>query len=161
MKSGIAPSHRPARRCYNRRMSDTIPGPLFIERSFTVKTYDIDFAGHVSNIVYIRWLEDLRLALLDEYYPLDQSMADGAAPVLTRTEIDYKSAIRLFEPVTGRMWAGETGKLRMELRAQFLVADRLCADVRQQGVFASLETGRPVRIPGELLTIYQAQKMML
>lgn len=142
-------------------MSDTIPGPLFIEQPFTVKTYDIDFASHVSNIVYIRWLEDLRFALLDEYYPLDHAMAEGAAPVLTRTEIDYKSPIRLFEPVTGRMWAGEMGRLRMELRAQFHVADRLCADVRQQGVFASLETGRPVRVPAELLTVYQAQKMML
>ena len=76
-------------------MADSIPGPLFVELTFTVKTYDIDFAGHVSNIVYIRWLEDLRFALLEEYYPLADSMESGVAPVLTRTEIDYTSAIRL------------------------------------------------------------------
>jgi acyl-CoA thioester hydrolase len=140
-------------------MSNAIPGPLFIERDFTVKTYDIDFAGHVSNIVYIRWLEDLRFALLEEYYPLESCMAAGVAPLLTRTEVDYKSAVRLFEPVVGRMWAGKAGGYRMDLHAEFHVGERLCADVRQQGVFASLETGRPVRIPAEFLTIYNAQKM--
>ncbi len=31
-----------------------------VNLSFPVRTYDIDFAGVVSNIVYIRWLEDLR-----------------------------------------------------------------------------------------------------
>jgi len=31
-----------------------------------VATYDIDYANHVSNIVYFRWLEDLRLQLLEK-----------------------------------------------------------------------------------------------
>lgn len=142
-------------------MSDTIPGPLFTELEFIVKTYDIDFAGHVSNIVYIRWLEDLRLALLEEYFPLGPSIEAGVAPVLTKTQIDYKAAIRLFDPVVGRMWAADLGRVRMELRAEFRVGERVCAQVRQQGVYASLESGRPVRVPAELATIYQAQKMML
>jgi acyl-CoA thioester hydrolase len=37
----------------------------FYEQPLPIRTYDIDFAGIVSNIVFIRWLEDLRLALLD------------------------------------------------------------------------------------------------
>ncbi|MFW5688348.1 MAG: acyl-CoA thioesterase [Spirochaetota bacterium] len=138
-------------------MRNTSGGTLFVERHFTVKTYDIDFAGHVSNIVYIRWLEDLRFALLETYFPLQPAMEAGVAPVLTRTEIDYRSAIRLFEPVVGRMWAGKTGAYRMDLHARFLVGDRICAEVRQQGVFASLETGRPARIPSALLALYREQ----
>ncbi len=31
---------------------------LEIELQLPVKTYDIDFAGIVSNIVYVRWFED-------------------------------------------------------------------------------------------------------
>jgi len=37
----------------------------------------------------------------------------------------------------------------------------VCAEVHQQGVFADLKTGRPVKIPGELLSSYQAQLVML
>lgn len=68
--------------------------PLAVSLPFSVKTYDIDFAGHVSNIVYIRWLEDLRLHFLDVYSLLDQQMAESYVPILTRTEIDYKPALR-------------------------------------------------------------------
>ena len=57
--------------------------------------------------------------------------------------------------------AGKAGGVRMDLHARFLVENRLCARVKQQGVFASLESGRPVRIPPQLLTIYKAQQMML
>lgn len=142
-------------------MLEKIPGPLFVEREFTVRTYDIDFAGHVSNIVYLRWLEDLRLAVLEEYFPLEDSMAVGIAPVLTRTEIDYTSAVRLFEPVRGRMWAGDLGSMRMELHAEIVAGDRICARARQEGVYINLDSHRPLPVPEQLATIYRAQRMML
>ena len=123
--------------------------PLFVERTFSAKTYDIDFAGHVSNIAYVRWLEDLRLAILDDYYPLEKLMAEGWGPVLIRTEVDYKSAIRLFEPVTGRMWATGASAIKMHLQAVISVGERVCATARQSGVMARLSDGRPVRLPPE------------
>ena len=42
----------------------------YYEQPLPIRTYDIDFAGIVSNIVFIRWLEDLRLGLMDQAYPL-------------------------------------------------------------------------------------------
>jgi hypothetical protein len=56
-----------------------------IQLRFQVRTYDIDYAGIVSNIVYIRWLEDLRLALLDQHVPLESfvtGLFPGLAPPL-------------------------------------------------------------------------------
>jgi acyl-CoA thioester hydrolase len=44
--------------------------PRIVERALPIRTYDIDFAGIVSNIVYVRWLEDLRLAMMEEAYPI-------------------------------------------------------------------------------------------
>lgn len=124
--------------------------PLFVEKDFEVKTYDIDFAGHVSNIVYIRWLEDLRFLLLREHLPLKPQMEAGYAPILVRTNIQYKRAIRLFEPVVGRMWIRSVGAARIMIAAQILVNEELCADVAQEGVFAELESGRPLRVPADL-----------
>jgi acyl-CoA thioester hydrolase len=37
---------------------------MLVELELPIRTYDIDFAGIVSNIVYIRWLEDLRIQML-------------------------------------------------------------------------------------------------
>jgi len=38
--------------------------PLLVSLDIRVQTYDIDFAGHVNNQVYVRWLEDLRMEML-------------------------------------------------------------------------------------------------
>ncbi len=48
--------------------------PLEVELTIPVRSYDIDFAGIVSNIVYIRWLEDLRSKWLDEHFSLNKQV---------------------------------------------------------------------------------------
>ena len=36
----------------------------FIEMPLMINTFDIDAARHVNNVVYIRWLEELRTKLI-------------------------------------------------------------------------------------------------
>lgn len=124
--------------------------PLCVEIAFQPKTYDIDFAGHVSNIVYIRWLEDLRLSLLDTYLPLSTLMEKGIAPVVMRTTIDYKKPVKLFDRPIGKMWAGEIGNVKGILLAEFSVNGVIVATAEQIGIFVRLESGRPVASPKEL-----------
>lgn len=127
------------------------PQPLEITLPIVVRTYDIDFAGIVSNIVYIRWLEDLRLQLLAEYFPLNTAMQSmNIAPVLLRTEIDYKRAIRLFDAVQGRMWLAEAGPVRQMLAAEFTVSGRLHAVARQTTCFIDRTSGQPVPTPSAI-----------
>ena len=75
---------------------------LEVEIPIKVKTYDIDFAGLVSNIVYIRWLEDLRLKFLDVYLPLDKQIYQGNVPFISKTQIEYKRPIKLFDNVISK-----------------------------------------------------------
>lgn len=130
--------------------------PLCVTLPFTVKTYDIDFAGHVSNIVYIRWLEDLRLHFLELYFPLEDQMAQSYAPILIRTEIDYKRALRLFDrPIEGHMWFVDAGRLKWRLDAEFTVEGQIAATSVQYGVFINMETHRPIPIPAQLRERYE------
>jgi len=50
--------------------------PLLVPLPLKAQTYDIDFAFHVNNQVYVRWLEDLRMEVLRGYYLV---MATGKA----------------------------------------------------------------------------------
>src|SRR5947209_9438797 len=93
------------------------PATHAVELHFKVQTYDIDFAGIVSNQVYIRWLEDLRLELLDTYAPLDRQLEDGLVPVLLSTQISYKRALRLFDRPQGRIWMVDVSRVRWTLEA--------------------------------------------
>ncbi|YAF95950.1 MAG: acyl-CoA thioesterase [Nodularia sp. CChRGM 3473] len=128
--------------------------PLEVKLTISVKTYDIDFAGIVSNIVYIRWLEDLRLKCLDEYLPLDKLIEQGYVPILSGTEIEYKRAIKLADKVEERLWLSSMGRLKLTIQAEILSNDQLAAVAIQKGAFVNLQNGRPMPIPQELQQKY-------
>ncbi len=124
--------------------------PLHVSMPIRIKTYDIDFVGHVNNIVYIRWLEDLRLLLLDTYSPLEAMRQAGYVPIIVNTEIHYKRGIVLSDhEVQAEMWAGEFGRAIIRLEAQFKVGDDIRATARQRGTFVDSTTMRIIRVPDD------------
>jgi acyl-CoA thioester hydrolase len=126
-------------------------GERSVELDLEIFTFDIDFAGHVSNIAYIRWLEIGRLRLLtDAGLPVTDLLARGLAPVLTRTEIDYRWPLRLGDPVHLALWMEELRAVSATL--QFLITSgaRTVATARQAGLFVNAATGRPHRLPPEV-----------
>jgi acyl-CoA thioester hydrolase len=117
------------------------------EEKLRVQTYDIDFAGVVSNIVFIRWLEDLRLGLMARAYPLSRALAEGVAPILLATRINYRRPVTLADPLIGRIRVAALGRVRWRLAAEFAVDDRIHAEAEQEGLFMRLSTRRPIAIP--------------
>lgn len=132
------------------------PKALLIERPIVVRTYDIDFANIVHNIVYFRWLEDLRAELLVDVLPIDEILATGVSPILTKTEIEYRLPVRISDALIGRMWVAELSRTRWTLAAEMVVAEQLCTAARQSGYFADLATLRPVRVPEKLMAAWRA-----
>lgn len=127
---------------------------LEVTLEFPVKTYDIDFAGIVSNIVYLRWLEDLRLEMLEAYLPLEQLMARGYCPIITSTQIEYKKALKMCDRPVGKMWLAKLSKLRCTLQAEIHLNNRIVTTATQVGFFIDLGIMRPMPIPEELNNIY-------
>ena len=117
------------------------------EQALPIRTYDIDFAGIVSNIVFIRWLEDLRLGLLDQAYPLIQALADDIAPILLSTRIAYRRPVGIADPLIGRVRLAGLTRVRWRLAAEFLVNGAVHAEAEQEGLFMRLSTRRPIAIP--------------
>jgi acyl-CoA thioester hydrolase len=132
----------------------TLQRPLEVELAIPVKTYDIDFVGIVHNSVYIRWLEDLRIKLLDEHLPLAQPLKAGFCPIIAGTEIEYKRPIKLFDQVIGRLWLSNLSRLKWTVKAEILSNHELAAIATQKGAFINLQNGRPIPIPEELQKKY-------
>ena len=128
--------------------------PLEVSLNLAIKTYDIDFAGIVSNIVYIRWLEDLRLKMLEIHQPLKQLMIKKYCPVVNSTQIEYKKALRLFDRPIGKMWMSQLGRLRCTLKAEIYLDEEIVTSATQTGFFVNLETLRPMPIPRDIKDIY-------
>src|ERR1700730_9026434 len=115
----------------------------FYEQPLPIRTYDIDFAGIVSNIVFVRWLEDLRLALLDQAYPLTHALAEYVPPILLATRINYRRPVTISDPLLGRMRVAGLSRVRWRLAAEFAVGNVVHAEAEQEGVFMRLSTRRP------------------
>ena len=132
-------------------MKEATPRLCPIELAIEIRGYDIDAWGIVSNIVYVRWLEDLRSTLLREFVDWQRYAREGHGPVLARTEIDYRRPLRLGDALSGRMWIESVRRSRWNVGAEFLVGGRAIAAARQEGYWVNLATVRPAPMPAEML----------
>ena len=129
--------------------------PFEVELCLPVRTYDIDFAGIVNNIVYVRWLEDLRLEMLAHHFPLDEQLKNGIAPILIQTKIDYKQSIKISDAPSGKMWIKTMESLRWTVNAAISIDGKVAALGEQVGIFVDLQTNKPIRMPERLKQKYQ------
>ncbi|HEX6304971.1 MAG TPA: thioesterase family protein [Anaerolineales bacterium] len=138
-------------------MNAQLRKPLQVHLDPKVRTYDIDFAGVVSNIVYIRWLEDLRLTVLETYYPLEKLLDAGLAPTLVETRIKYLKAIHIKDRPHAQMWITQVSRLKFIFKAEFTVDGEVVTQAEQVGCLIDMSTGRPAPMPEELREIYGQQ----
>jgi acyl-CoA thioester hydrolase len=134
--------------------------PLLTEIAFPIRSYDTDFMGVVNNVVYVRWLSDLRHELLASTVSLAELMADGLGPALTRTEVNYLRPIRLADRPVGRMWVTQLRRTSWRVAAEFHCGDQLMASARQEGCFIDLASLRPARVPAAMATAYNAVRQV-
>ena len=121
--------------------------PLYTELVRPIRTYDIDSAGIVSNIVYVRWLEDLRSELFESVWSLAQMEETGVVPVVAATNVIYKRSVTLLETVHSAMWATGAGRSSLTLEAEFSVDDALAVQATQTCVFVDLKERKASPIP--------------
>ena len=130
---------------------------LQVDLPITVKTYDIDFLGIVSNISYVRWMEDLRLHFLEVHYPLQKLVAELTVPILTQTHIEYKRPIRMHDPVNGTLWMEKFDSSDWVANAEFIVNGKIAATANQGGVFINIGTMKPANPPEGLQNKYDEE----
>lgn len=118
---------------------------------FQARSYDIDFAGIVSNLVYHRWFEDLRLELLARVRPIEQLEQEGLVPTLVQALTDFREPLRLGERVRGRQALVRIRRTSLVLETEMrrMRDDAVIAVARHTMVFLNASTGRPVVVPDE------------
>lgn len=125
---------------------------MICELEFEVRTYDVDFAGIVSNLVYHRWLEDLRLEVLAQAMSVPELMDAGMVPTLAQTLIDFRAPLRLAERVRGRQAITVVGRTSFVFETEMRrVPDGLIIAVaRHKVVLVDAGTGQPVPVPARI-----------
>ena len=120
--------------------------PVRYERVFYVSPDDIDALGHVNNVVYLRWVQDVAAA----HWESATSLAERAdiGWVVLRHEIDYKHPARTGDEVIARTWVGRPIAATFERHTEILRArdQRVLAQARSLWCPVHPRTGRLRRI---------------
>lgn len=122
-----------------------------------VYSYQIDYVGHLSNIIYIEWMEIGRTKLLEEIgLPLNKLEKKGIAPILVHTEIRYKKPLYIDEKVKIEIWVSELKNASAIMSFNFFNSKgELAAFGSQQGLFITRETVKPYRLQEEERTAFE------
>ena len=108
-----------------------------------VQPDDIDQLGHVNNVVYLRWVQDVAVAHWQATAaPEDQ---DALVWVVVRHEIDYLRPARAAEAVVARTWVGAVVDGNFERHTEIRRArnQKVLARARTLWCPISRATGRP------------------
>lgn len=120
--------------------------PARFEQAIAVQPEDIDAQGHVNNVVYLRWVQDVAGA----HWTRATTPAERAtiAWVVLRHEIDYKLPARLGDHVIARTWVGENSAATYERHVELLRAadGKLLARARSLWCPVDPRSGRPRRM---------------
>ena len=121
--------------------------PVRFECVFPVQSTDIDALGHVNNVVYLRWVQEVAAAHWRSAAPAE--LQTEVVWVVLRHEIDYKRPALPGDQVTARTWVGHATGTRFERYTEIVraAADReVLAVARSVWCPLNARTGRPERI---------------
>ena len=136
------------------RLFEPPEGRQGFRRTFEPTPDDIDENGHVNNVVYLRWAQDMGTAHWRLRAPAE-AQAEWAWIAL-RHEVDYRRALMPGETAQARTWVSETADgPRFD---RFIRIDgpdgAMCAQIKTTWVLIEQATGRPRRVPAWMMEMF-------
>lgn len=119
------------------------------EHKFRVTADDIDEQGHVNNVAYLRWIQDVAVA--HWRHAASEEQLARFSWITVRHEIDYKKQAFENEEITAMTWVGEWTKVTCERFTEILRDEELLVRGRTLWCMIDRESGRPARIDQELI----------
>ena len=116
--------------------------------SFRVSAKDIDSQGHVNNVAYVRWIQDVAVAHWISI--TKEATREKLTWMLTRHEIDYKKQTFENDEVTVTTWVGEPRRVSWERFTEITRGKDLLIKARSIWCLIDRETSRPTRITAEM-----------
>jgi len=123
----------------------------------TASSADIDELGHVSNLVYVRWILDVAMAHSRSVgWDHPQYRALGAVFVVRRHEIDYVAQVREGDELIAETWVDDWRPASCIRRTEIRRGAQVVARGATTWALISLTSGRPQRISDEMRALFTA-----
>jgi acyl-CoA thioester hydrolase len=118
-------------------------------RSFVVDAADIDEQGHVNNVAFVRWIQDVAVA--HWRHAATAEMIENFSWVVVRHEIDYKRPGFVGDAITASTWVGEWTHVTCERFTEIYRDDEVLVKGRTVWCMIDRPGLRPAKIKRELI----------
>jgi len=122
---------------------------MTFSHSFCVTANDIDEQGHVNNVAYLQWIQDVAVAHWRA--AATEEMLEKFSWIVVRHEIDYKKQAFENEEITSTTWVGEWTKVTCERFTEISRSGDLLVKSRTLWCMIDRATSRPQKISQELI----------
>jgi len=131
------------------------PPPGAFRHCRRVEWADVDPAGHANNAVYLSYLEDCAVQdAVSRGWPISRMVDDGGfAIVVRRYRIEYRQQARLDDELELATWVSDVRRVTAvrHYTIRRPADGALLARARARWAWIDLESGRPRRIPSDLI----------
>ena len=132
--------------------------PRIFTRDIVVAPADIDVQGHVNNLRYVQWMQDVAVAHSKaQGWSMQRYADEGMGWVVRSHTITYKRPAFLGEAITACTWiAGFSPRMSPRKYLFWRAADKcILAEAETMWVFIDLKTGRPTKVPDALRAAFE------
>jgi acyl-CoA thioester hydrolase len=131
----------------------TVLTPHLFTKTFSVPGDAIDELGHVSNLKYIAWMQEIAIEhSAAQGWPVERYLQTGAVWVVRSHLITYARPAFAGETIMLQTWVAEM-KQRSSLRRYRVLRAKdqsVLVEAETNWVYIDRQNGRPVRIPDDL-----------
>jgi acyl-CoA thioester hydrolase len=130
--------------------------PIY-RHKFTIREDVIDENGHVNNVVYVQWMQDIAVAHSNALGCTSMTRDVGTTWVVRSHKVEYLSPAFAGEEVEALTWVVNFRKVRSLRRYKFVrIRDNtVLARGETDWVLVDAETGRPRIIPEDVRGAFQ------
>jgi acyl-CoA thioester hydrolase len=132
-----------------------MPVSFIYSKAFLIPQSAIDENGHVNNVAYVQWMQDIAV---EHYSSIGGVTAQGpdATWVVREHKIEYLLPAFAGEEIEIKTWVENVRRVRSLRKYEFVrKADRkVLVRGETDWVFVDIKTGRPLAIPEEVSRVF-------
>jgi acyl-CoA thioester hydrolase len=138
-----------------------MPVSSIYTKAFIIPSSSIDENGHVNNVAYVQWMQDIAV---EHYSSIGGVIAQGpdSTWVVREHKIEYLLPAFAGEEIEGKTWVENVRRVRSLRKYEFVRKSdgKLLVRGETDWVFVDIKTGRPLAIPEEVARVFTIEQKM-
>jgi acyl-CoA thioester hydrolase len=133
-----------------------LPLSSIYSKTITIPETAIDENGHVNNVAYVQWMQDIAVEHYETIGGMDPMRAAVAMWVIREHRIEYLLPAFAGEEIEIKTWVENVRRVRSLRKYEFIRKsdEKVLVKGETDWVFVDAKTGAPRAVPKEVINVF-------